>query len=375
MVKTILIISSDEEYNISIEHKLSFALKEDVRFDLISSSDYLHEYLKSPHNLSILIVDPTFISHINGIIRSEKAYILTESATTKDGEISKYGGADSIIRELDDSFLRRSFDDKSRDTKIIGVCSPSGGSGKTVSAVGLCLRLSEMGKKVLYLNTQSFQTFESVIDKSGAFSDSGSSYSKGHAVPNDRYTISDGERMVQSGGRVVMTDEVKRAIAAGSPNAGNVVLANVRKGKFDHIPQSMDLLTSYQVTEDKLFRVAGSIATKKLYDYIVIEFESGLSASRITLISECDRLVIVVCQDEESAKRLERFVHMIPEGHKEIAIVCARCRQNKPNEIYSLSILKDNPICEYIPERDDIADIFESREGMNYYRKTAEAVM
>ncbi len=98
MVKTILIISSDEEYNISIEHKLSFALKEDVRFDLISSSDYLHEYLKSPHNLSILIVDPTFISHINGIIRSEKAYILTESATTKDGEISKYGGSDSIIR-------------------------------------------------------------------------------------------------------------------------------------------------------------------------------------------------------------------------------------------------------------------------------------
>ena len=66
MVKTILIISSDDEYNISIEYKLSYALKEDVRFDLISDSDYLKEYLKSPHNINILIVDPSFINHING---------------------------------------------------------------------------------------------------------------------------------------------------------------------------------------------------------------------------------------------------------------------------------------------------------------------
>ena len=36
MVKTILIISSDDEYNISIEHRLSSSLNEDVRFDLIS---------------------------------------------------------------------------------------------------------------------------------------------------------------------------------------------------------------------------------------------------------------------------------------------------------------------------------------------------
>lgn len=348
MVKTILIISSDDEYNISIEYKLSSALKEDVRFDLISDSDYLKEYLKSPHNINILIVDPSFMNHINGTIRSEKAYILTESATTKAGEISKYGGADSIIRELDDSFLRKSFDDKSRDTKIIGICSPSGGCGKTVSAIGMCLRLSEMGKKVLYINAEAFQTFESVIDKSGAF------HNGGPTLPD--------------GGRTFMTDEVKRAIAAGSPNASNVILANVRKGKFDYIPQSMDVLSTYQVTEDKIFHVVKSLQSGKIYDHIVVEFESGLSASRLTLLSECERLVIVTGQGREDDERRERFIKLLSTGLVEIVYICARCRNEN-------SIDGNAQICEYIPEKSDIADIFESREGMNYYRKAAEAVM
>ncbi len=348
MVKTILIISSDDEYNISIEHRLSSSLNENVRFDLISDPEYLITYLKSPHNINVLIIDPALGRYINTAIKSDKAYILTESATTKDGEISKYGGADSIIRELDESFLKKSLDDKVRgDAKIIGVCSPSGGSGKTVSSIGLCLRLSEMGKKVLYINAESFQTFDSVIGKSGAFTGGMVSY---------------------------MTDDVKRAIAAGSPNACNVILANVRKGKFDYIPQSMDILSSYQITEDKLFSIAKQFKAVKAYDYIVVEFESGLSAPRQAFLSECDRVLIVSKQDKEAADRLKRFVKIMGGSLNEVFVICARCRADQANEIYSLDILSSDRICEYIPEKSDIAEIFKSEEGI-YYKKSAEAVL
>ena len=212
----------------------------------------------------------------------------------------------------------------------------------------MCLRLSEMGKKVLYINAEAFQTFESVIDKSGAF------HNGGPTLPD--------------GGRTFMTDEVKRAIAAGSPNASNVILANVRKGKFDYIPQSMDVLSTYQVTEDKIFHVVKSLQSGKIYDHIVIEFESGLSAARLTLLSECERLVIVTGQGREDDERRERFIKLLSTGLVEIVYICARCRNEN-------SIDGNAQICEYIPEKSDIADIFESREGMNYYRKAAEAVM
>ena len=219
-----------------------------------------------------------------------------------------------------------------------------------------------MGKKVLYINAESFQTFESVIDKSGAFNNGV------HVIPNDGRTFTDGERVVQNDGRAVMTDEVKRAIAAESPNASNVILANVRKGKFDYIPQSMDVLSTYQVTEDKIFHVVKSLQSGKIYDHIVIEFESGLSAARLTLLSECERLVIVTGQGREEDERRERFIKLLSTGLVEIVYICARCRNEN-------SIDGNAQICEYIPEKSDIADIFESREGMNYYRKAAEAVM
>ncbi len=349
MVKTILIISSDDEYNISIEQKLASSLNEDVRFDLISDPEYLITYLKSPHNINILIIDSSLKGYISGIIKSEKAYILTESATTNNGEISKYGGADSIIRELDESLLKKNLDDITRrETKLIGVCSVVGGSGKTVSSIGLCLRLSEMGKKVLYISTESFQTFESVIDKSGAFKD---------------------------GANVYMTDDVKRLIASGSKNACDVILAGIRKGKFDYIPQSADILSSYQITEDKLFHIAKQMKDRKEYDYIVMEYESGLTASRLSLLSESDRIVIVTKQDAESADRLKRLSGMLTGDCQQAYIICSRCDPSKANEVYSLGIQKGEQICEYVPEKSDISELYESKEGMDYYRKSAEAVL
>ena len=348
MVKTILIISSDDEYNISIEQRLACVLNEDVRFELISNISYLAQYLKTPHTINVLICDAGLLLSTNGIIKAEKVYVLTESATTKGGEISKYGGADSIIKELDESFLKKSANDSTRDTKMIGVCSPIGGSGKTVSAIGICLRLSEMGKKVLYINAESFQTFRSVIDKSSAF-------------VNSRYTY--------------MTDEVKRSIAAQSPNVSETILRNVTKGKFDYIPQSDDILSLYQITEDKIYHMACEIRDKKIYDYIVLEYESGLTASRIPQLFECERLLMVTKQDKESADRLSRFVQMLATDLVQMNIVCARCKANEANEIYSIELLKDNQICEYIPEKINLSEIFESKEGNNYYRKSAEAVL
>ena len=157
--KTVLLISTDEEYNRNIEEQLASELGEHVQLEMITDRAYLEEYLKSPHKVDTLLTEEKLMPEITAAIAARAAFLLTEETGTGNQEISKYGGAQALIRALDPALLRNNGASGSRETRVIDVCSVSGGSGKTLAALYTARRLAEMGRKVLYVNAQSFQDF------------------------------------------------------------------------------------------------------------------------------------------------------------------------------------------------------------------------
>lgn len=264
----LLIADSDSVY---LERVSKYIQEKHTQFELysFSSAEYLDEYLKAPNvKVDILLCsDDLFSPTVQGADAAVKAVLSdgTYDAYTEYEHINKYQKAENIITAIQIKYAEitgrtDSLAGKPKDSRVVGVYSPVGGSGKTTLAVAVGKALAEQNRKVLYLN------YECICSTADFFMTNNSGMS-----------------------------EVYLAAMSSNTNAGLKVIANKVNDSVtgvDFVGCAESMLEFNELSADNLANIIKQTDELNEFDYIIVDFDSTLSADKFKLLSICDKIIM-----------------------------------------------------------------------------------
>lgn len=187
-------------------------------------------------------------------------------------KISKYQYGDLLIKQVLELYGKSNppaaylHPGVGKKTRIVGVFSAAGGSGKTVIAMGLSMQLSWEGRKVFYLNTENIASTELFLEGQAVNSISGVFY----YLKNDTLHLHS------------RIEEAKCL----EPVLG-----------ISHFRRPDSMLDLKEDLTAEITRLIGGLAAGGLYDYLVIDMSAHLDGNNLMLLKECDS-ILIVCLDD-----------------------------------------------------------------------------
>ena len=213
---------------------------------------------------------------------------------------------------------------------------------RSLAALYTARRLAEMGRKVLYVNAQSFQDFYSLLPEEDA--------------------------------RSYMSPQLLRSMTDLPETAADTALQEVVHAAVDYLPQADRLLSSYQIRDVNYIALIAELKARQIYDYIVTEFDTELTGPIMSYLMQSERLLITSRQDECAAKRLDRFTELLGQGNAQGVIVCGRYLENLPDALSKCRAAGIYPVCEQVPEYsgDQLTEMVQENQ---IFRQTALAIL
>ena len=339
--KTIMLVSTDNEYVTNVEGTLSRSIKETYRLEFITEIEYLNQYLQTAHKIDVLIVEEMLLPRFSINQSISKTLIITDTDKMGASYINKYLGAQGIIKLLGPEYMSSEAGGEQPKTRIHDVVALEQPAFKTVAAITLASQLAVFGKKVLYLCAENMQCFNSVL--------------------------SNGEKLAVS--------QESQALAINAVISGDDrgLDTLIQKGKFDYMPQFSRFLSAYGITSDMIFALAESIGKLEIYDEIVVEHPYGFAPNSISRLERSSSIVIASGQDKNSIEKLNILFENTRGVADNCVIVCYPFESAAPD--YLDEQYGDNGIiCERIRTLKGIGTLNELVEN-RVFRSTAEAVL
>ena len=339
---TILVVSSDVEYVTSIECILATEL--DYRYDLevITDKEYLHDYLEDAHKIEVLVIEDNMLSEFSDAQIVGRAIIISDREN-QENVVNKLDGAEAILRNLGGKYLRATSQMGNITSKVIDVVSVSGGSGKTITALGIAMQLCALRKKVLYIDAENYQNFYEYVgsptDERGYFE----SADTGFLIDLEKCTVSALEK-------------------------------EIVRGRFDFLAPFRGNLMKYQIDEKNLYYAARRLADENVYDYIVVEHGCMYDQEFFSYLNGSERIVVTTRSGAIESMRLGEFLDDIRQFSGQMVVV-----RNRLSDIsnYSRHIEYEQgsiPVSEHVQEfKQQMSLSLVTEYGL--YRKTAEAIM
>lgn len=318
----IVIADTDEKYLSTLEDKFLRELDDEMELELISSREYFNTFFQTPRTAEILAVCEELYDRDLHRHNINHLFVLAESDTNGSTEelsvnhVYKYTGIKEIYNELTyrsrDKILKAGMSEK--DTRVIALYSAIGGSGKTGLGLGLAESLARNHQRVLYINTESIQTY-------GVYLKDGS----------------------------CMTNEGIRAIKEDLNHIYTNVRHFVRKEGFAYLPP-------FQMTLDALnldFSIYGNVIRtakeSREYDFIIVDIEAGYDRERIELLQNADKVLLILLQDAVSVRKTEYLLQNIEFGDREkYLFICNKYDESKENVYLRSEIQAWFPMDEYV---------------------------
>lgn len=343
---TIVLADTDEDYLMPLELKFIQGFGENADIIVITEREYLNYYFSSPRNIDILLISDELYSRefekhniTNMFVLSERV----EQTSTGDmnvGVIYKYTSVKEIFNEVYNSSTSESLkeiNEKNALTKVIMVYSPIGGAGKTTIATGISAALAKSFKKVLYLSTESLQSFN-VLLKNKEF----------------------------------VNGSFGKELAINSASLLAALQKEIRTEIFDYVLPLKEVASSLNITMKNYKYLIEKIKEIKIYDYIVVDASSEFNDDKSMLMSLCDKVIIITKQNKESCEKLERLFYNIDCSDTEKFIFICNCyRRDKTNEIINNEDINKFVINEYIKEIDIDNITLEELAENDYFQKLA----
>ncbi len=290
----LLLISLDEEYVNIIEGAMAGGLSGKVDISIISDMKFLSEFANYDYKVNLLIVDEKCVEY-TGKIKADTRLIITERNDNTEGFIYKYGGGQAVLRSIPIEYIRS---DGLNDSKLIKVTGITGGSGKTTTAIGVAKVLYEMGRKVLYINSENIQNFSYLIDE-----------------------------------EKTLPDEVIRVLTKPATVSADYILRAVEKNGFDYVPEMRGVLSSWQITVDIMLDIAGEICKRKIYDYVIFEMPDEVTTKDAFRIHPGENAIVTLLQDKYSVKKTERFIEAMGYTPESCFLVCGKYRADEEDAL------------------------------------------
>lgn len=311
----ILIADNDEKYIMALERRFIDGYDKQCELNIITDQQYLDRLFSFPQSFDIMIVNeemynPEFVKH-----EIANIFVLTEQPENSYGifemnvsKIYKYGSAKEIYNEIVCNLSSESAASSiKKGTEIISVYSPSGGSGKTTLAFGLCAALSKKYKKVLYMGIDNLQSF-------GSFMRSPSYVQSGFEKPmksKSEYIVSIAESIIK--------DEL-----------------------FSIIPPFQKSLTAMDIGCGEYIYLAEKLKESGKYDCIIIDGDSTFCSDVSKIMSISDNVIILADYSRIGLYKLDRLLENIDcSDESKFTLVCGKYKENislETNNRFSINI-------------------------------------
>ena len=274
MVKPrIIIADTDSSYVMPLLAKFAYEFFNKITIEFIDDEEYFKVFFSTPQSVDILIVSEDLydlslkkhdIAHI---------FVMTEHNepdSTSDLSVNrlfKY----SSVKEVYNEIVGKSADslhieDTKAETRVIMVCSASGGTGKTTVAMGISACLTNSYKRTLYISASHMHTFQYMM--------------------NNKVAINDTE---------VYTELMRR-----DGNLYQKIKHVIRQEGFSYFPPFRTSLLSLGLPYSVYQTIAESARQSGDYDFIIIDADTVFDEDNASLMTMADK-VIFVCEQSRAS--------------------------------------------------------------------------
>lgn len=327
----IVLADTDEKYLSTLEEKFLREIDDNVDLEIISQKDYFDIYFSTPRTIEIAAIDESIYSSELKKHNINNIFILTEELTRGTEELSvtyihKYTGIRQIFNELIHRSREILFVDErfEKETKVISLYSAVGGCGKTSIGLGLANYLSENHRRVLYINTESIQSFSFYLNNK-------------KEMPSEGYKV----------------------IKNYKDNIYQNIKQFLREENFSYLPPFMATLDALNLDYAIYTNLLEGVKESKDYDFIIIDIESGYSVEKTQLLQRSDKVLIIMEQDLLSVYKTEYLLRNIDLRDKEkYMFICNKYQEDKKNNFIESKMQEKHIINEYVNFiREPIEDI------------------
>lgn len=271
----IIIADTDVNYIQSLQLKFVEEFFEKIDLEIITDKDYFESMFANPQKAEILIVSEDLYDlsiqrhNIRNVFLMTENYEEEQTADLSVTRIFKY----TNIKEIFNEILEKSSDalnvdiQSKQEPQIIVVTSAVGGVGKTTVAMGVSASLSKNYKKVLYINCDQLQTFQSLMKNNTPIS-SLDVYSNLMRTPKEK-----------------VYNEIKHL---------------VRNENFHYIPPFKAAIMSVGLSKHIFMDMAISAKQSGEFDYIVVDTDSEFDEFKTELLNVADKVIFVTRQNKMS---------------------------------------------------------------------------
>jgi cellulose biosynthesis protein BcsQ len=276
----LFLIDEDDDY---LDRVSMYILKKKNMFNLhiFSDAENIESALReNTSRIDILAVSEKMNGKIADTIDASVRLLLCDTSEKDPSgnfiRINKFQKTENLVNDLLQAFEKSTgktgrIADESGQTKITGVYSPCGGSGKTTLALLISRAFKELGKKTMYLN------FEKIT------------------------SLKKNDNQGKSLSNVFLALQIK-----GS-NLGDHIKNNILEDAYSGIyyfasPESTLEWNEAGENAEKL--IVETLINMRLFDVIVMDFESELNRKNLSLLNYCGHILTPYTSEDSSYRKV-----------------------------------------------------------------------
>lgn len=322
---TILIADTNEKYLRTLELKFLEELGGKINLHIVSEPEYLKSFFSEPRTIDVLIIDEGLYEgnlcsfSLHNITR---IFVLTEAGekSSYTGDYVKYlhkfSSTKGIFREVSISLGREAadFQEEESRTKVVLITSASGGTGKTVLALGLAGCLARREIKALYVDAEQTHCF-------------------GRWLADDR----------------PLADEAYACFQRETADGAGRLKEFLRKEGFDYLPPFKAAVSTLNIPDTAYSNIIQGLAEQGSYEVIIVDTDSVLNEEKIGLISIADFIIISLKQDRSSVYAVNKMLKNIRvQAGNKFLFVCSDYRSQEGNALIASDLKPQFTVSEYI---------------------------
>jgi cellulose biosynthesis protein BcsQ len=252
-------------------------------------------FSKSIKEIDILLISPELYYTELENEKIKSIIILSNGRLHKDIEtmktINRFQSGDIVVSKMLNIFSEKNSDlieiqPGSNTTKIVGVFSPVGGSGKTCISIASAITCADMGRNVFYLNLESIPSTQKFF---GCEHEANLSHIFYHLK----------SKKINMGFKI---EAIKNIDPIHSIN---------------YFSTQENLLEFNEVLPEEFETLIFQLRDSKLYDVIFVDLTSSVDYRNFRILNACDDILLVLMQDPISSSKADIFfkeLHLVEEN-------------------------------------------------------------
>lgn len=345
----IVIIDDDFSYIIPLQSKFVYEFLDDVEIEIITSEEYAETFFQNLQKIDVLIIKKEFYTMPLENHEIKHVFIMTEeqddqtSYTNGEHLMFKYTNVKGIFLEIVGiSNLKIPRKNDTQKPKVVLVTSASGGVGKTTVALGIATALSDMYKRVLYIEASRLQSFQYFMQDDSPI------------VSQDIY-----QRLIQPDKRLYQS-----------------IKGQFRNETFDYMPPFKAALMSFGI-EYRVFELIAKAAKESGdYDYVIVDADDTFDESKAGMMRMADYVMMITEPSAQSIYKTNLFVSNISNNRSGKYLFICNKYDVETQKTLNLAETMNYKTDEYIEEIDNYTEMkckqFGMQEGI---RKVAFLLM